>query len=131
MIAEAAYFRAERRGFNGGDPALDWYEAESEVDARLREIEGERSVHGLDELLATATKKLAALKRKMKGLSAEARAEWQQDASKLAEVRDRLRSKLDELGGRGEGAAHKARQQVDKASAELSELLHKIGPKRH
>jgi hypothetical protein len=35
MIAEAAYFKAERRGFQGGDPAQDWIEAEAEVDARL------------------------------------------------------------------------------------------------
>jgi len=35
MIAEAAYFKAERRGFVGGDPAQDWREAEAEIDARL------------------------------------------------------------------------------------------------
>ena len=31
MICEAAYFRAERRGFVGGDPLQDWIEAEREV----------------------------------------------------------------------------------------------------
>ncbi|HYW93425.1 MAG TPA: DUF2934 domain-containing protein [Gammaproteobacteria bacterium] len=31
-IAEAAYYRAERRGFAGGDPVNDWLEAESEID---------------------------------------------------------------------------------------------------
>jgi hypothetical protein len=35
MIAEAAYFRAERRGFSGGDPLTDWLEAEAEITARL------------------------------------------------------------------------------------------------
>ncbi len=34
-IAVAAYYRAERRGFAGGDPVVDWLEAEAEVDARL------------------------------------------------------------------------------------------------
>lgn len=34
-IAEAAYYRAERRGFVGGDSARDWLEAEAEVDAQL------------------------------------------------------------------------------------------------
>ena len=34
-IAVAAYYRAERRGFQGGDPVVDWLEAEAEVDARL------------------------------------------------------------------------------------------------
>lgn len=36
MIAEAAYFRAERYGFSGGDALRDWCEAEAEVNARLR-----------------------------------------------------------------------------------------------
>lgn len=29
-IAERAYFKAERRGFQGGSPEQDWLEAESE-----------------------------------------------------------------------------------------------------
>jgi len=36
MIAEAAYYRVLRRGFQGGDPARDWQEAEIEVDRRLQ-----------------------------------------------------------------------------------------------
>ena len=37
MIAEAAYFRAERRGFQGGvdEATTDWLEAEAEIDALL------------------------------------------------------------------------------------------------
>jgi hypothetical protein len=34
-IAEAAYLRAEHRGFRGGSPVQDWLEAEAEVDAAL------------------------------------------------------------------------------------------------
>lgn len=30
-IAEAAYYRAERRGFTGGNPVEDWLEAEQEI----------------------------------------------------------------------------------------------------
>jgi Protein of unknown function (DUF2934) len=36
MIAEAAYLRAERRGFAPGYEAEDWLSAEAEVDALLR-----------------------------------------------------------------------------------------------
>jgi hypothetical protein len=32
MIAEAAYFRAERRGFQGGCPLEDWFAAEGDID---------------------------------------------------------------------------------------------------
>jgi hypothetical protein len=35
MIAEAAYFRAESRGFSNGSAEQDWLEAEAEVDRRL------------------------------------------------------------------------------------------------
>lgn len=34
MVAEAAYFRAERQGFLG-DPIQDWIEAEAEIEAAL------------------------------------------------------------------------------------------------
>lgn len=36
MIAEAAYLRAERRGFTPGHETEDWLAAEVEVDALLR-----------------------------------------------------------------------------------------------
>jgi hypothetical protein len=32
MIREAAYFKAERRGFAGGSPEQDWLEAEAEIE---------------------------------------------------------------------------------------------------
>ncbi|MDV3238229.1 MAG: DUF2934 domain-containing protein [Gammaproteobacteria bacterium] len=35
MIAEAAYFMAEHRGFQGGDPVQDWLEAEAEITVML------------------------------------------------------------------------------------------------
>jgi len=35
MIAKAAYYRAERRHFQGGDPVADWLYCEKEVDALL------------------------------------------------------------------------------------------------
>lgn len=36
MIAEAAYLRAERRGFVPGHEVEDWYSAESEIDTLLQ-----------------------------------------------------------------------------------------------
>ncbi|MBI1395914.1 MAG: DUF2934 domain-containing protein [Betaproteobacteria bacterium] len=36
MVAEAAYFRAERRGFLGGSPEEDWFAAEAELRASRR-----------------------------------------------------------------------------------------------
>jgi hypothetical protein len=42
MIAEAAYARAEKRGFQGGSPEEDWLQAESEIDALLLRSRKER-----------------------------------------------------------------------------------------
>lgn len=35
MIAEAAYYRAERRGFTPGYELRDWLEARDQIDAAL------------------------------------------------------------------------------------------------
>jgi hypothetical protein len=35
MVAEAAYLRAESRGFSGGNPTDDWLAAEEEIDKIL------------------------------------------------------------------------------------------------
>ena len=37
MIAEAAYYRAEQRGFQDGDPVADWLAAEKEIDQKQTE----------------------------------------------------------------------------------------------
>jgi len=39
MIAEAAYYRAEKRGFQNGDPVTDWLAAEAEIDGKLLKID--------------------------------------------------------------------------------------------
>jgi len=36
MITVAAYYLAEQRGFNGGDPVADWLAAEAKIDAMLK-----------------------------------------------------------------------------------------------
>ena len=35
MIAEAAYFIAAKRGFQGGSALQDWLQAEEQIDAKL------------------------------------------------------------------------------------------------
>lgn len=39
MVAEAAYFRAQHRAFQGGDCNDDWYRAESDIDAMLKKTQ--------------------------------------------------------------------------------------------
>lgn len=39
LIAEAAYFRAEQRGFVPGNEMSDWLEAEADVEGVLRNLQ--------------------------------------------------------------------------------------------
>jgi len=41
MIAEAAYYRAEKHSFTSGDMAEDWCEAEAEIDRILQQTNEE------------------------------------------------------------------------------------------
>lgn len=49
LIAEAAYFRAERRGFTVGGELDDWLAAEAEID-REAEMGGSRSRHSVQHM---------------------------------------------------------------------------------
>jgi phage terminase Nu1 subunit (DNA packaging protein) len=46
MIAEAAYYRAVKRGFAGGDTVNDWLEAQAEVDAELASTQRQAEQRG-------------------------------------------------------------------------------------
>ena len=35
MISEAAYYLAEKRGFNFSDPLQDWFEAEKSIELQI------------------------------------------------------------------------------------------------
>jgi chromosome segregation ATPase len=129
MIAEAAYFRAERRAFRGGDPKSDWSEAEAEVDARLR-ADAEGLVERVEQGLAVATKRLASFKRRLGKLSAEARKEGQREIEALGKLREALRPKLKELREQGDRATVRAREHAEKLSSELAELVHRLGARK-
>ena len=129
MIAEAAYFRAEKRGFSGGEEFRDWLEAEAEVDRRLRKREVEHFVERVDEGLVIVNKQLASLKKKASRLATEARAEWQQDLEKLAKLRDTLKPKLDEIRAQGEHVGQEVRQRAEKVWDEITETTRRIGQK--
>ena len=130
MIAEAAYFRAEQRGFNGGDPLVDWVQAEAEINAQLRNTDEDHILDRLDERLATANKKLKALRKKVSGMKADARKEWQQDVEKFAALRDSLEIRLEEVRERGEHASRKAQKQAEKIWEEISNIIQRTTPRR-
>ena len=129
MIAEAAYFRAEKRNFRG-DPVTDWIEAETEIDSSSGNPEDRRILDRVEEQVATAGKKLKALRKKVSGMKTDARKEWKQDAEKLAELRDSLEKRLEEIRERGEHASRKAQKQAEKLWDEISEIVQRTTSRR-
>lgn len=75
MIREAAYFRAEWRGFTDGYAETDWYAAEREVDARLANETG--LLHKWYQTLSSA----ASVAEKQLGRVKHAFTEWIEGAS--------------------------------------------------
>jgi len=126
MIAEAAYFKAERRGFNGGDAVRDWCEAEAEIDAQLRGVENGQLVERIEEALESAAKRLAAVRRKVARLPSEARGEWERDLDRLAALRTKLKPKLEELRAQGERASRKAREQAERIRDEVADVVRRL-----
>jgi hypothetical protein len=129
MIEEAAYFRAEGRGFKGGDPVRDWCEAEAEIDERSKQVDHAQCAARIAEALETAGKKLASVRRKAASLSTEARAEWQKDIDKLAALRDALRPRLTELEQQGERAGLMLREQAERIRDEMADLVRRFEAK--
>jgi len=66
MIAEAAYFRAEKRGFADSDPVQDWLAAEAEIDEFLEKSRD----HELQKQELAAYEKM---RRRMKKIFADTR----------------------------------------------------------
>jgi hypothetical protein len=126
MIAETAYFLAQERGFTGGDPVSDWIEAERRVDRQLGAAAVARMVERLESGVATAAKKVGALKRRVSTLAASARTELNADVEKLDALKVTLRSRLDELRGRGDQVSEKALHQAEKVWTELSDALQRV-----
>lgn len=129
MIAEAAWHRAEARGFANGDPMLDWLEAEREIDALL--TDGRTSWLGkLEDRLATARGEIRSVKSEVgsraKSARKSAKVRLKQDIEKMDELLDRFEEQIGKLRERGEKATQKARAQAEKIWDEIQELRQRV-----
>jgi hypothetical protein len=126
MIEERAYFRAERRGFVGGDPVADWLEAEAEVDRMLAQ-QGAAGKPGPIEQFEAQLKEwdeeIRRLVRKARGAKAEARAELERDLDKLRRLQAAGGKSLEALRGRSGATLEDVRKGVEQARADLSAAL--------
>jgi chromosome segregation ATPase len=123
MIAEAAYFRAQRCGFNS-DPFEDWLNAEREIDSRLDD--SGTAAEKFEERLAAANERLKVLRHRLTELTDEAHDEWEAEVGKLARQRDRFRQRIREIKERSGHAAEKAMSQAEKLWDEFSAAIERL-----
>lgn len=157
MIEEAAYFRAEKRGFTGGNAIEDWIAAEREI----AELLGEETSEGKKKDLAayqkmrqevmrilrsvrapvsanTIRQSLEKASRELKGLG-EYSSDTVNKASEavrreIASTADKLGLKWESLSGRPadlfEVWRDRGKDFLDQASAAVSEWLEQFRPKK-
>lgn len=133
MIAEAAYFLAEKHGFAGRDSALDWVEAEAEIDRIIQQpgkepqmTEKQAFQQKLEAQLGEWDAKLEELKSKAQEAKAEIRADYEKQLEILASKRDMARTKVLELRQRTEGAWEDLKGGTEKAWDEMRKALDHI-----
>lgn len=128
MIADAAYFRAEQRGFHAGDATADWLEAEREVDAMLRNREDLLCL--LEERLAWANQRLGAFQKRTVYVTGEARSVWEAEIENLERLRDGLKSVVTRIVNQGVCANERALRQAERIWANISEIMERLGPRK-
>lgn len=98
MIATAAYYRAERRGFDGSDPNIDWCKAEIEVDRMLQgSAEGHDDLVRLKALLTEWDAQFEELTSKAARAKTQTRAEYRKQLQAMADKRMAISEKLEDL----------------------------------
>ncbi len=133
MIAEAAYFIAERRGFAAGDPARDWHEAEAEIERILQsggKAAGMTPKQAFQSALETQLRELdtrvGELKLQASLAKLEMRGEYGKQLENLSEQRAVAQAKLNELRERAEGAWEDLRGGTEKAWEDMREALERL-----
>ena len=117
MIEEAAYFRAEKRGFTGGDPTDDWFTAEVEIEESIKAL---RKADPQNQELAAYER----MRQEMKKLLANIHDTVNADTIKQAF--DKASREIKELG-------EFLPETVDKAGkmlkAEIAATVERLGPR--
>ncbi len=131
MIAEAAYYRAEHRGFWCGDPVTDWLEAEDEIDAMLREVvhpgkaitAKEAFQVKIESQLKKWDKKIDGLKNKANKMKDQLRHDLEAQLEILHARRMVAYEKLQGLRRRSEDAWEDMKEGAEKALDEMQKAI--------
>ncbi len=132
MIAEAAYLRAEKRGFIGGDVTDDWLKAEAEIDRILQppsKTDGEEMttkqafLQKLEMQLKEWDARFEELKGKAKKAKAEIRADVERQIAFIADQRAAAHEKMLELRQRTENTWEELKSGMEKTWRDLHDTL--------
>jgi predicted nucleic acid-binding Zn-ribbon protein len=132
MIAEAAYFRAEKRGFTGGDMSQDWLEAEAEIDDFLKQqskpnkkkaITQKAFLKKLEGQIKEWDDKFEKLQDKAKKAKAEIQADVEKQISALGKKRTAAQKKVVVLSQKTEDTWESVKDGVEKTWEEMQEAL--------
>lgn len=132
MIAEAAYYRAEKRGFSGGDAENDWLEAETEIDDILWQqsesckkgiIAKQDFQQKLEAQLKEWDDKFDNLQAKAKKAKAGIQSDIEKQISALTAKRETAQVKMHELRQRTEDTWEEMKSGAEKTWGEMHEAL--------
>jgi uncharacterized protein (DUF3084 family) len=133
MIEEAAYFRAQQRGFVGGNQVTDWLEAEAEVDRILAQEQAAGGPAGepgpieqFEAQLAALDQEMRRLMRRAREAGSEIRTEIEGELEKLRPLRAGAEEKLGELRERSAEAWDEMKKGAHSARHELNAVLSSI-----
>jgi len=132
VIAIAAYYRAEHRGFHEGDPVVAWLEAEAEIEQVLQrdptpEMSAKHSFQQkLEAQLEEWRAKLNELETKAHKSTAKARAEYEKQLAAIDRDWATAEEKLRELRERSEDTWEDLKEGTVKAWEDLREGLDRI-----
>lgn len=133
MIAEAAYLRAERRGFVGGNPMEDWLAAEMEVNALWSGEADEkgtartgrrRPMAGGAEAQREDLAAYERLREEIRRLLAEAR-----DTVSMETIRHTVDTATRELKEAGDYTSERINRAADAMKKDIASAAERMGPK--
>jgi hypothetical protein len=111
MIEESAYYRAQQRGFGGGDPVEDWLAAEREINRMLPSPQQQKRELAAYQQLRQAVEKILGDTRET--LSAET----------IRQALDKAVAQLKQLGGYTADTVDKVAASVEKDMANAAQAV--------
>jgi hypothetical protein len=128
MIEEAAYYRAQQRGFAAGDPMRDWLDAETEIDRMLTQQSSARlgPIEQFETQLRAFDADLQRLKARARDAGVDLRAQVEREVQRLQPVRAAAEEKLNELRERSSHAVDEVLRRVNTAREEMANTLQRL-----